>query len=168
MTEKQITLRPFCPEDQQQILEILTSNQVNKTYMLPDFAKIEDAIPLFNRLMNLSIDASRFVRCIALNDNPVGYLNDVEIQDGSIELGYVIHPKFHNQGIMTDALIAAIGRLFELGYQAVVCGAFEHNKASRRVMEKAGMQLIDKTEDIEYRGKTHLCVFYRITNNQEG
>ena len=164
METNQITLRSFRPEDQAQMLEILTSNLVNQTYMLPDFEKKEDAIPLFNKLMTRSNDSSRFVRCIDLDGTAIGFLNDVEIKDGSIELGYVIHPEFHNKGYMTRALKLAISALFDLGYKRVVCGAFEQNKANQRVMEKAGMLRISFTEEIEYRGNTHVCVYYHITN----
>ena len=160
MEMNRITLRTFYPEDQMQILETVTSSKVNQTYMLPDFEKKEDAIPLFNKLMTRSNDSSRFVRCIDLDGTAIGFLNDVEIKDGSIELGYVIHPEFHNKGYMTRALKAAIEELFTLNYQRVVCGAFEQNKASQRVMEKAGMTRISFTEEIEYRGKKHLCVYY--------
>lgn len=168
MDQNKITLRPFRLEDQDIMLEIVTSNKVNPTYMLPDFEKKEDAIPLFTRLMTLSQDPNRFVRCIAYDDSPVGFLNDVEVKDGCMELGYVIHPDHHNRGYMTRALKLAISQVFQRNFSSVICGAFEQNKASQRVMEKAGMKLFEKTEDIEYRGKTHLCIFYQITNGQEG
>ena len=164
MEMNQITLRTFYPEDQMQILETVTSSKVNQTYMLPDFEKKEDAIPLFNKLMTRSNDSSRFVRCIDLDDTAIGFLNDVEVKDGAMELGYVIHPGYHNRGYMTRALKLAISNLFDLGYIRVVCGAFEQNKASQRVMEKAGMERIPFTEEIEYRGNTHLCVYYQISN----
>ena len=155
-----ITLRVFQPEDQKRILQTVTAKTVNKTYMLPDFAQEEDAIPLFNRLMTLSKDRSRYVRCISKNQEAIGFINDVEIKNGKIELGYVIHPDFHGRGYMTEALKMAIQELFTLGYAEIVCGAFEENAASIRVMEKAGMQRIEFTENIDYRGKTHLCVYY--------
>ena len=166
MESNQITLRPFSPEDQAQILETVTSNKVNQTYMLPDFETKEDAIPLFMRLMALSNDPNRFVRCIDLDGTAIGFVNDVEIKDGAMELGYVIHPDHHNRGYMTRALKLAISQLFELGYTCVICGAFEHNIASQRVMEKAGMLRIPFTEEIEYRGKTHLCVYYEMRNEE--
>ena len=166
MNTEKITLRPLSADDQEQILDILTSEIVNRTYMLPDFEKREDAIPLFTRLMNLSNDGQRFVRCIDLNDTAIGYLNDVETENGVIELGYVIHPGYHNRGYMTEALRLAIKDLFALGYRAVVCGAFEGNNASLRVMEKAGMAPIEKVDIITYRGKDHRC-FYRQIRNEE-
>ena len=160
MAQNLLALRPFLPIDQTRILETVTSTKVNQTYMLPDVERIEDAIPLFERLAERSRDESRFVRCIDVDGQAIGFLNDVEIKDGSIELGYVIHPDFHNRGYMTRALKAAIEELFARNYQSVICGAFEGNKASQRVMEKAGMKKIEFTEIIDYRGKQHLCVYY--------
>ena len=166
MDTKEIILRPFTAEDQEQALDILTSDKVSKTYMLPDYAQRSDAIPLFRRLMELSKNSKRFVRCMDLDGTAIGFLNDVEIQDGNIELGYVVHPDHHNRGYMTAALKLAILELFDLGYERVICGAFEENKASQRVMEKAGMTGTEKAEVIEYRGKTHNCVFYEIRNQK--
>ena len=48
---------------------------------------------------------------------------------------------------------------------SVRCGAFPENTASIRVMEKAGMVREDFTEDIEYRGIMHHCVYYSIKAN---
>ena len=158
-----ITLRSFLEADQEQILDTVTSNTVNKTYMLPDYENRSDAIPLFLRLKDLSNDPNRYVRCISLDDTAIGYLNDVETHDGEIELGYVIHPAYHNRGFMTAAMKLAITELFELGYRTVICGAFEENKASQRVMEKAGMTKCSHTDTISYRDKEHLCIYYHIT-----
>ena len=63
------------------------------------------------------------------------------------------------QPVDVEALKAAIDELFALNYERVVCGAFEENKASLRVMEKAGMKKIEFTEIIEYRGVNHTCVY---------
>ena len=160
--DKELNLRPFCPEDQARMLQILTDGTVKQTYMLPDFDKKEDAILLFEKLMGLSVNDARFVRCIAQEGLVVGFLNDVEIKDGRIELGYVIHPDSQGKGYMTAALKIAIRELFEKGFKTVICGAFEENKASLRVMEKAGMMPIDLTEIIDYRGKEHLCLYRAI------
>lgn len=160
MNTEKIRLRPFKAEDQTIILEILTSSKINKTYMLPDYKQKADAIPLFLRLMELSVDHNRFVRCIDLDGTSIGFLNDVEIKDGTIELGYAIHPEYHNRGYMTAALNWAITELFSKGYQEVICGAFEENKASLRVMDKCGMKRMGRTDTVEYRGTPHNCVYY--------
>jgi len=166
MEHKHIALRYIKPIDQERILDILTSEKVNRTYMLPDYETRADAVPLFRRLTELSADSNRFVRCIALDGVAIGFMNDVEIKDKTIELGYVIHPDYHNQGYMTRALKAAIEELFNIGYSRVICGAFSENRASLRVMEKAGMELLDKTDEIEYRNKLHRCIYYGIRNEE--
>ncbi len=155
-----VFLRPILESDQERMLDILTSEQVNQTYMLPDFEKREDAEPLFQKLLNMSVSPVLYARAIALEDGLIGFLNQVEVEDGSIELGYVIHPDFQGRGYMTQALKLAMDELFTLGYQEVITGAFSENAASIRVMEKCGMTRMDKTEEIEYRGKTHTCIYY--------
>jgi RimJ/RimL family protein N-acetyltransferase len=159
-----VTLRQFQKEDTVRMLDILTDKIVNKTYMLPDFAEKADAIPLFKRLMALSQESGRYVRCIDLDGLAIGFINDVEIKDGKIELGYVIHPDSQCKGYMTQALQLAITEVFQLGYRRIVCGAFTENPASSRVMEKCGMVRSDFTEVIPYRGKDHLCVYYSKEN----
>ena len=159
-------LREITQNDQERLLEMLTSNQVNPTYMLPDFDRKEDAIPLFQRLCTRSRETGRFVRGIFVENKVVGFLNDVEIENGSIELGYVIHPDSWNKGYATAALKLAIEELFTLGYREVVTGAFSGNKVSLRVMEKAGMQKLEKIDEIDYRGQVHTCLYYHKENNR--
>ena len=57
----------------------------------------------------------------------------------------------------------AIDQLLAKGYEEVCAGAFPENHASMRVMEKAGMTKIDKTEDVEYRGNVYHCIFYDMS-----
>ena len=162
MKTQTIFLNTIKEVDEAMMLDILTDSLIKQTYMLPDFERREDAIPLFNRLAALSRDPTHYVRGIYREDILIGFLNDVEIKDGGIELGYVVHPRFHGNGYMTQALKAAIEELFSDGYREVITGAFEENRASIRVMEKAGMILQGKTEEIEYRGKTHNCIYYHM------
>ena len=156
-----VFLRSVLPEDRERMLDILTSEKVNKTYMIPDFPEREAAVPLFQRLMDMSQSGSKYVRAIDLDGGLIGFVNQVDLEDQTIELGYVIHPDFHGMGYMTDALKLAIEEMFEKGYTQVITGAFSSNLASIRVMEKCGMTKLDKTDEIEYRGVTHTCVYYR-------
>jgi ribosomal-protein-alanine N-acetyltransferase len=56
------------------------------------------------------------------------------------EVGYVLHPDFWNQGIMTEALGALIRFGFEeLSLHRIEATYMPENLASRRVMEKCGM-----------------------------
>ena len=156
-----VFLREILPEDRERMLDILTSEKVNRTYMLPDFEHREDALPLFLRLMEMSSNRSKYLRAIADGDGLVGFVNQVDLQDGEMELGYVIHPDFHGRGYMTRALELAMEEVFSLGCQKIITGAFSSKPASIRVMEKCRMTRMDKTDEIEYRGNVHTCVYYR-------
>ena len=155
-------LRHMTFSDDAALLQLLTDDQIKQTYMLPDFARQEDALPLAHRLEERSQDENHFVRGMEANGKLVGFLNDVEVENGTIEVGYVVHPDHWGRGCATTALKLAIEELFRLGYRQVICGAFEENPASLRVMEKAGMRKLDKIDEIEYRGKVHRCLYRSI------
>ncbi|MBQ8236647.1 MAG: GNAT family N-acetyltransferase [Oscillospiraceae bacterium] len=154
-------LRPFAESDWPRVGEILTSRDVAKTYMLPDFAALEEAKPLFDRMKQLSEGHDCFVRVMEEGGAPVGIINDVGIHGDAVELGYAVHPACWGRGYATAALGLAIAELFDRGYREIIAGAFAENAASLRCMEKCGMTVLAKTDRIEYRGRTRECV-YRI------
>ena len=143
------------------IAQALQSERVNQTYMVPDLTD-EAALKLAQRLADLSKDPTRYVRGVYAGSALVGFLNDTEVKGECIELGWVIHPDHHNRGYATEAAKLAIKELFERGFKEVLAGAFAQNISSQRVMEKSGMTRIELTEEIEYRGQTHHCVYYHI------
>ena len=161
-----ITLGTIQQKDESATLDILTNDTVKQTYMLPDFESGDAAVQLFRKLMLMSQNPDFYVRGIYKNETLIGMVNHTEMDSDSIELGYVLHPDYHNRGYMTQALQAAIQELFQLGYRTVITGAFETNLPSIRVMEKCGMKKTEKTDTVPYRGKTHLCVYYK-TEKQE-
>lgn len=161
-----MTLRPLFMEDADKMLSLLTDPMIGKTYMLPDFSDRNEAMPLFERMVVLSADPTRYMRAICVDGMLVGYIHDTEIMDKTIEIGYVITPAHHGKGYMTTALKLAIAELFAQGFTIVTAGAFAENSASIRVMEKSGMHRVDRTDVIEYRGETHQCVYYCIEKQE--
>ena len=159
---ERLTVRPFLDGDKEKMLEMLYDESIKKTYMIPDLESVEAAEKLFSAFARLSQDEGRFVGAICLDGEIVGFMNDTEIKGESVEMGYVISPKYQNRGFCTEAMGGAINHLFEKGFSEVICGAFEGNAASLRVMQKCGMDLLDKTDVIEYRGEKHNCIYYSI------
>ena len=157
-----LSLHGIRPEDEADMVRLLTNEQVGQTYMVPEFAAPEEAVKLFNRIRLLSQDANRFVYGIYLEERLIGLLNEVDKDESSMELGYALHPDYHGNGYATEVLTAAMTELFRMGFGTVKAGAFEHNLASRRVMEKCGLTPTGKDEDITYRGQSHRCVNYAI------
>lgn len=157
-----VTLRAIEEESLEDGILLLTDPSIKQTYMLPDFSSRTETEKLFHRLKDLSRQEGRYVRGIYLGETMIGFLNDVEIYEDSIELGWVIHPDCRNKGCATCAVMRALEELSALGYTEVTAGAFAENPASIRVMEKCGMTRLDKSEEIEYRGAFHHCVYYAI------
>ncbi|MBQ8175303.1 MAG: GNAT family N-acetyltransferase [Clostridia bacterium] len=59
----------------------------------------------------------------------------------SAEVGYVLNPRYHNQGYATEALRAVLDFGFsQLGLHRIEARFMKDNTASRHVMEKCGMQ----------------------------
>ncbi|MBR2888998.1 MAG: GNAT family N-acetyltransferase [Oscillospiraceae bacterium] len=70
------------------------------------------------------------------------------------EIGYVLSKPYWGQGLMPEAVQAVINWLFrEEGLDFVICGHFERNDRSRRVVEKCGFRYI-KTTKFETRYDT--------------
>lgn len=162
---ERLVLRPYEEGDMDAAIRIFCDDQVKKTYMLPDFPDRAAAEALFARLQKISLDPDRINYVIALGGQLIGFINDCGIDGDSVEIGYAIHPDHWNRGYATEAFRAVIAELFRMGFTRVEAAHFEENPASGRVMRKAGMHPITKTETIEYRGKKHLCLCYEITND---
>ena len=157
---KRLEVKPISLSDRERVLDLLTDPVVGRTYMLPEYESREAAEPLFQRLVQLSADGSRYVAGVYLDGAFIGMMNDVEIKDGKIEMGYAYLPAYYNRGYATEAFRGAIDYLISHGFERVVAGAFSENSASLRVMEKCGMEKQDYTDRIEYRGVTHTCIYY--------
>ena len=144
------------------LIAIFKHEQVSKTYMVPTLKTLEEERRLFDRILEMSHKTDRYVYGVFLDNQLIGFINDTEIAGSRIELGYALDPAHFSKGYMTEALKAIIQHLFDNGFEEVLCGAFETNLASIRVMEKCGMSRLDRTESIEYRDQVHPCVFYSI------
>ena len=157
---ERLELKPIADKDCERVIAILTDDVVKQTYMVPDFESREAVEKLFVRLRDLSNSNDFYQVGIFLNSELIGIANEVGREDDSIELGYAILPYYHNQGYGTEMLKALTRQMHAEGFTKVVTGAFEDNLSSIRVMEKCGMQKMEKTDKIAYRGKVHSCVYY--------
>jgi RimJ/RimL family protein N-acetyltransferase len=155
-----LTLGPLREQDQAALIALFRHDGVKETYMVPDPLDDATAQRLFARMMALSRDDTRYVFGIFLGDALIGVLNDTEISGDTIEMGYALHPDHWNRGYMSEAFSTVINYLHTRGFTTVTAGAFEENVASLRVMQKCGMVRTEHTDQIEYRGKMHTCIYY--------
>lgn len=68
--------------------------------------------------------------------------------DDVLEMGYLLHPDYWGQGIMSEAAHALLEVGFNLvGLHKIEIGCYSYNKASHRVAEKLGFTLESKIRD---------------------
>lgn len=161
ISTQRLVLRKIKDDDFDNLIDLFFNEEVKQTFILPDFSSREDAEKLARRFKELSLNYNRFIYGVYFDNRLIGFVNDVFIDETTVELGYVIHPNCKNQGYATEVLSACIELIFSSGFTTVKTGAFVQNLASIRVMEKCEMQRLDESEEIEYRGKTHRCVYYQ-------
>lgn len=81
------------------------------------------------------------------------------------EIGYVLSKDYWGRGLMPEAVQAVIAWLFEdMGLDFLICGHFDHNSRSRRVIEKCGFRFV-RTVPFETRlGTTETALDYILWN----
>lgn len=157
---KRLELKAMGKKDVPELVALLTDEEVGKTYMVPEFESKAQAEALAERLAALSEEPDRYVAGIFLEDLLIGMLNETERTEEALEVGYAIDSRYHGRGYGTEALTGAIEFFLARGFREVVAGAFAENAASLRIMEKSGMQRLEKTDTVTYRGKEHRCIYY--------
>ena len=164
VTER-LVLSPLEDKDLFEMSNLLLDSLIKKTYMIKDCSNEEELTNYFYCLKDLTHSEQHYSYGIYLHDVVIGFINDVEIKDKNIEVGYFISSKHWNQGYASEALKAYIKELFRLGFNNVIAGFFDGNKASEKVMIKCGMTSIEKIDYINYRGENHLCRYYMISKD---
>lgn len=161
---KRLTIKPLSEQDKGGLTDILSSKEVTKTYIVPKFNSPQELQNLAEKLITFSRieDETHLEYGIYLNEKIIGFINDCGFSDDEIEIGYVIHPQYQGQGYATEAVQAVIEELKQMGFKRVIAGYFSQNIASFKVMKKCGMQPIDRTEKVEYRGEIHVCKYCEL------
>lgn len=157
-----MVIKPYSDKDQEDMILLLTNEAVKATYIIPDYNTREEAISMFKKIQKFSYSEEHYEFGIYKDDQLIGWVNDVHKEPFVIELGYVIHPNYHNNGYATEVLKAVIEDIFSKGFHEIITGVFVINKPSIRVMEKCGMKRIDREEDIVYQDKLQRCIYYSI------
>ena len=159
---QRLTLHVILEKDTEQLVQLLTNHEITKTFMVPDLKTPEQVTALAETLISFSQieDVEHLAYGIYTDDWLIGFINDCDMENDTIEIGYVIHPDYQGKGYATEAVHAMIEELLKMGFRKVKAGYFEENVASRRVMEKCGLKQLSYTDEIEYRGIVHKCFYY--------
>lgn len=139
-----VRLRQFTPEDQESLAELCNNRNIwnNLRDFIPSPYTRADAALFIGQCMN-ELPPKTFA--IQYGDQLVGTVGLVPQPDVyriSAELGYWIGEPYWGKGIATEAVKLMIRYGFDqLGLKRIYAGVFDFNKASCRVLEKAGFSL---------------------------
>lgn len=135
----EITLRPFKVSDVDDFMGWAGDENVTKYCRWNTFASRDDAAAFLKEV----IKSHPWYRAICVKDRPVG---SIYVMPGfgkderRGEIGYAISAKYWGKGVATEAVKIAVACAFEeLRHLDRIEGlVFSENKASQRVLEKAG------------------------------
>ena len=143
-TPEQIILRPFQPEDAERVALLCNNKQIFDSlrdyfphpYSLQDARDFIKGCQARNPVLNFAITASQEVV------GAIGVIPQTDVYTGTAEIGYWLGEPFWGKGIMTEAVRQMVSYGWEtLSLRRIFTGVFDFNKASMRVLEKAGFEL---------------------------
>ena len=162
---ERLTFRKFTPEDLSQLVEQRSDPDVNRYLGGPARQNAEALATRLDFYMSC-YDKFGFGSCAMIWKPTGGMIGTAGLQPledtGEIEVGYSIIKDYWGQGIGTEAARGWLNYGFsKAGLERIVAVAVQENTASRRIMEKLGMQF-EKTE-VHY-GEP--CAFYSISKEE--
>jgi [ribosomal protein S5]-alanine N-acetyltransferase len=171
-----LLLRDFSPRDWEAITTILSDPEVTR-YMHFASWNEEKRRAWFDWCIGNSRQPNPDVYNWAISlkdtDSAIGWLGIGRASHPTMEherdCGYVLDQQFWGQGYMTEALRAVLAYEFEvLGTLRIFATCETANRASARVMEKAGMRYEGTFDDTDSEGNQALRHRYAIHTNEYG
>ena len=141
---ERLTLRRYRPEDAEPLYRHLGTDPAMYQYSgWNPYATLEMAQETVRKFIRSYDDRHSYSWALDLNDILIGTIGAYDWRDDRIEVGYSIVPDWQGQGFATEALKKVLEYLTENeGISCVTAWCAAENAGSRRVLEKAGMQLV--------------------------
>lgn len=158
-------LRPFRRIDEESLVTYINNRKIAKnTQTIPYPYTYKEARAWINHCLKIDKqkNKSEINFAIDIKGNVVGGIGLKKIENYTAEIGYWLGEKYWGRGIMTLAiqLITQYG-FTELGLKRVYANVFSFNKASIRVLEKAGYRYEGRlSKDVLKSNKLLDCLVY--------
>ena len=142
----EFVLRKWKPEDAASILEYANNEKIAAALRnaFPHPYTLEDAKAYIRACIEKEEDRQA-TRAILVNGHAAGSIGmffGTDVYEKSTELGYWLGEPFWGQGIMSEAVIRMCRYVFaKYDIERIFAEPFAGNRASRRVLEKAGFTL---------------------------
>jgi len=146
-----LILRKYRPEDAGQLYESLGKDPNMSRYSgWNPYATEEMAEESVRQFIDSYQDEHLYSWVMDVNGDDViaGTIGAYDYENGQIEVGFSVAEAWQKRGFATEALTAVLKYLSENeGILCVMAWCAAENTASRRVLEKAGMQLVNTEKE---------------------
>lgn len=141
---EQLLLRRYCPGDAERLHRYLGKDPAAWKYSgWNPYATPEMARETVQRFMDSYGDARTYSWVMDAGGLAAGTIGAYDYEDGKIEVGFSVVKDWQGRGFATEALAKVLVYLTENeGIPCVTAWCAAENTASKRVLEKAGMQLV--------------------------
>jgi RimJ/RimL family protein N-acetyltransferase len=138
LVTRRLTLRPPLDVDAEAITAALQDTNVTRMLTnVPNPYGIGDAVKWIKKTQNNSKD----IHFCIYRQKLLGVVSIRESESGLPDLGYWLERSAWGQGFMSEAARATVSHAFrEFGYDRIVSGAYEDNRASMAILEKLGFE----------------------------
>ena len=147
LTTERLTLRPWKESDLQDFYEYASVDGVGQMAGWNPHKNLDES----KMILSLFIDGKNEF-AIEYQGKVIGSLGIKPYKEENYpeltalqgrEIGYVLSKAYWGQGLMPEAVKAVIDWLFrDIQLDFIICGHFDWNSQSRRVIEKCGFQFI--------------------------
>ncbi|NLC65082.1 MAG: GNAT family N-acetyltransferase [Erysipelothrix sp.] len=138
-----LILRPIEKDDAQALYEYSSDPLVTEYVSYNTYKSMHDAYDSLQHFF-LNRDPNKHFNALAIilkeSQRMIGTVDSGPIQMGdTVEIGYVLHRDYWNQGLMTEAVMCYVRHLFEdKNIRRIEITHLKQNEGSRRVIEKVG------------------------------
>lgn len=157
-----LKLRDYCEDDYTQVLFLRSDIGVNK-YIKRDHPKVlEDAIAFVKKVQRSMQSGENVNWAICQKDTP-NMMGSICLWNFSKDLktgevGYDLHPKYQNKGIMNEALQAVLTFGFDvLKLDRIKAYTHHSNEKSKNLLNKNGFVLLTDEKDPDNENNLIFC-----------
>ncbi len=159
----QLILRPFIPEDAPALYKYLGADPDIARYSgWNPYATEEMARETVLQFIENSDDPHFYSWVIDFLESPAGTIGAYDYKDDRIEVGFSVAKTFRHRGFASEALVKVLQYLTE--HEKIPCvtaWCASENIASKKTLEKAGMQLVRTEKNgLEVDGRVYDQLIY--------
>ncbi|GGA90666.1 MULTISPECIES: GNAT family N-acetyltransferase [Mucilaginibacter] len=151
-------LRGLLESDALQILALRSNVEVNKHLDRAANTTVDEALSFIKKIEDIVSNNEGFYWAITLKDKDeligtICYWN-LNAANKSAEIGYELHPDYHGQGFMQEAISAVLAFGFnDQHFELITACPKQGNESSVKLLKKTGFSLAGDFTDEETKSK---------------